>query len=294
MSELFLLLLFISLGIKFRASCEERELRNLKHQHHWNMIQYQGQGRIGILALHGFGVCPQLFNPWLSKWRQHGWSYRIPMLTGSVKSIYEFENSRWQDWEQRALRAYDELSATHEKVFIVGFSKGGLTAIRVAQLRKPSCIVLLAPFFALASPFGSLGEWLLSSIENWPSGIFIPNKNLDCSNLKGVQTLFRFRHSPLRAVVELLKFRDEVVNGGRVECPIFWSHSIKDHVASYSASLDTVLNLSSDIHRVSLKDSFHYILHDVESELLEHKVIEFLLHQARFDQKVTGDTYSQP
>ena len=58
--EIFLLLLFISLGIKFRASCEERELRNLKHQHHWNMIQYQGQGRIGILALHGFGVCPQL------------------------------------------------------------------------------------------------------------------------------------------------------------------------------------------------------------------------------------------
>ena len=95
------------------------------------------------------------------------------MLTGSVKSIYEFENSRWQDWEQRALRAYDELSATHEKVFIIGFSKGGLTAVRVAQLRKPSCIVLLAPFFALASPLGSLGEWLLSSIENCPSGIFI-------------------------------------------------------------------------------------------------------------------------
>ena len=56
----------------------------------------------------------------------------------------------------------------------------------------------------------------------------------------------------------------------------FLESSIKDHVASYSASLNTVLNLSSNIHRVSLKDSFHYILHDVESELLEHKVVEFL------------------
>ena len=283
MGELLLLLLFASLGFKFRASCEERELRGLKHQHQWNLIKHEGKGSIGILALHGFGVCPQLFNPWLRQWRKQGWSYRIPMLTGSVKSLYEFEDSKWQDWEHRAISAYDELSKKCEKVFVVGFSNGGLAAVRVAQLRKPNCIVLLAPFFALATPLGPLGEWLLSLISNCPPRIFIPNKNLDCSSQKRVQDLFRFRHSPLRAVIELLKFRDQVVKAGKIECPVFWSHSKRDHVASYKASMNAVQNLSSDVTRLSLKDSFHYILHDLESELLQDKVNDFLIQQSKLD-----------
>lgn len=283
MGELLFVLLFIILGVKFRASCEERELRRLKHQHQWNLIQHEAKGQIGILALHGFGVCPQLFNPWLSKWRKRGWSYRIPMLTGSVDSLYEFEDSKWQDWEHRAIRAYDELSTKYDKVFVIGFSNGGLMAVRVAQLRQPNCIVLLAPFFGLATPFGSLGERFLSSIKNCPSGVFIPNKSLDCSDQRGVQNLFRFKHSPLRAVLELLKFRDKVIQAGKIDCPVFWSHSKKDHVANYDLSLNSVVNLSSKVRRLSLKKSFHYILHDVESELLQHKVFDFLVQQANID-----------
>ena len=33
------------------------------------------------------------FNRWLPRWRTQGWSYRVPMLTGSVESLYEFEKS---------------------------------------------------------------------------------------------------------------------------------------------------------------------------------------------------------
>ncbi len=280
MSELFLLIVFIFLAVKFRASIEERELRSLKHQHQWDLIKHQGEGRIAILALHGFGVCPQLFDPWFNQWRENGWSYSIPMLTGSVQSLYAFEKSKWEDWEHKALRAYDELQSQHEKVFVVGFSNGGLIAIRVAQLRSPNGLVLLAPFFGLASPLGPLGERILSSLRIFSSWIFIPNKGLDCSNKEAVRHLFRFKHSPLRAVLELLKFRDLVIRSGIVNCPVFWSHSTRDHVASYSASLNAVLNLSSNVQKVSLKNSFHYILHDVESEFLKQKAIDFLIQQA--------------
>ncbi len=280
MSELFLLVTFIFLAVRFRASYEERELRSLKHQHQWDLIKYRGEGKIAILALHGFGVCPQLFDPWFKQWRTSGWGYRIPMLTGSVQSLYSFENSKYQDWEAKALDAYDELEAQYEKVFVVGFSNGGLMALRVAHLRSPTALVLLAPFFGLATPLGILGEYILSKIRNFPPGIFIPNKSLDCSTKKGVRHLFRFKHSPLRAVLELLKFRDIVVHSGDISCPVFWSHSKRDHVASYSASLKAVSELSADVKKLPLQKSFHYILHDVESKFLEKKVIEFLSNQA--------------
>ena len=281
MSELVLVLLYAVLGTNFRASCEERELRKLTDQHQWNLIQYESGGPVGILALHGFGVCPQLFNRWLPRWRTQGWSYRIPMLTGSVESLYEFENSKWKNWERRAIEAYDELADKCDQVVVVGFSNGGLAAVRVAQLRRPKSIVLLAPFFSLATSLGPLGEWLLSKMDNCPPRIFIPNKSLDCSNQKGVKNLFRFRHTPLRAVIELLKFRDTVINGGKINCPVFWSHSRKDHVASYTASLEAISSLSSDVNRVVLNDSFHYIMHDVESEFLEDKVIDFISRQIK-------------
>ena len=52
--------------------------------------------------------------------------------------------------------------------------------------------------------------------------------------------------------------------------------------------------LGAEINGIDLTDISDENFEKINNLLLEHKVIEFLLHQARFDQKVTGDTYLQP
>ena len=39
-----------------------------------------------------------------------GWSYRVPMLTGSVESLYEFENSSGKIGSEELSKLYDELA----------------------------------------------------------------------------------------------------------------------------------------------------------------------------------------
>lgn len=276
MIEILGLISFFYLAVKYRVACEEQELRYFYSRRPWDLIQSVGNSDLAILALHGFGVSPQMFDSWAKQWLKHGWSYSIPMLTGSVGSIYAFEESNCLQWEQRALNAYDTLREQHKKVIIIGFSNGGLAALRVAQQRDPTAVILLAPFFGLAGFIGAFGDWLIERLRYCPAKIFIPNKGLDCSDSKGVEKVFRFRHSPLRAVLSLFQFKQKVIQGGRVPCKVFWSHSERDHVASYSKSLKLVHELASELDCLHLKQSYHYIMHDVESEQLELAVLNFI------------------
>lgn len=276
MSEIFGLILFLCLAVRYRAACEEKELRYFHSRRPWDLIKSKGNSDVAILALHGFGVSPQMFDSWADQWSEQGWSYAIPMLTGSVGSIYAFEESNCLQWEQRALSAYDTLRGQHKKVIIIGFSNGGLAALRVAQQRDPTAVVLLAPFFGLAGFMGAFGDWLIKRLGYCPAKVFIPNKGLDCSEPKRVEKLFRFRHSPLRAVMSLFQFKDKVVRGGRVRCNVFWSHSRRDHVASYSKSFKMVNALASKLDCFHLEKSYHYVTHDVESEKLEVEILNFI------------------
>lgn len=279
MIEFLTAIIFILMAVRFRAACEERELRDLQLNRSYDLIKHHGNSEVAILALHGFGVCPQMYLPWLQQWRSNDWSFMIPMLTGSTNSIYAFEESNHKDWEYRALAAFDQLQARYSKVYIVGFSFGGLVALRVAQERKPEGIVLLAPFFGLCGPMGKLAEMLISKFK-FPSKTFVPNRNLDCSDSNGVKNLFRFKHSPMRAVANLFKLRNKVINADKVSCGVFWSHSNQDHVASFAKSAYYVEKLSSAVHKLPLKNSYHYLLHDVDSIVLEDAVLSFIKQSA--------------
>ena len=48
------------------------------------------------------------------------------------------QHTRWNDWLISARRAFDRLNEIHERVFILGFSMGGLLSIVIAQSVRES------------------------------------------------------------------------------------------------------------------------------------------------------------
>lgn len=59
----------------------------------------------------------------------------------------DFNNVTGDDWYNEAFEAYQVLSRKVEKVYIVGFSMGGLFASHIAQHNKADKLLLIAPAF---------------------------------------------------------------------------------------------------------------------------------------------------
>jgi len=136
-------------------------------------ISLDGAGRAALLV-HGFGDTPQTLIAQAAALHARGWSVRAPLLPGHGRTLEQFGAARARDWMRVVRAEFDALSATHERVAIVGLSMGGALATSLAAAAGPraAALVLLAPFLEL-SPRGRIGTsvWpLWSAWRPWVCG----------------------------------------------------------------------------------------------------------------------------
>src|SRR5260370_3590178 len=94
-------------------------------------------GTTGVLLWHGFTGSPQSLRPWAEYLAEAGLSVWLPRLRGHGTTWQEMAHTRWEDWYAELDRAFDELRARSEEVFVMGLSMGGCLALRLAELRGP-------------------------------------------------------------------------------------------------------------------------------------------------------------
>ena len=104
-------------------------------------------GATGVLLCHGFTGSPQSLRPWAEYLAEAGLSVWLPRLPGHGTTWQEMAHTRWEDWYAELDRAFDELRARSEEVFVMGLSMGGCLALRLAELRGPaiSGLVIVNP-----------------------------------------------------------------------------------------------------------------------------------------------------
>ena len=104
-------------------------------------------GRTGVLLCHGFTGSPQSLRPWAEYLAEAGLSVSLPRLPGHGTTWQEMARTRWDDWYAEVDRAFDELRATADDIFVMGLSMGGCLALRLAELRGQaiSGLVLVNP-----------------------------------------------------------------------------------------------------------------------------------------------------
>ena len=76
-----------------------------------------------------------------------GLSVSLPRLPGHGTTWQEMARTRWEDWFAEVDRAFDELQARSDEIFLMGLSMGGCLALRLAELRGPAVrgLVLVNP-----------------------------------------------------------------------------------------------------------------------------------------------------
>jgi len=104
-------------------------------------------GPTGVLLCHGFTGSPQSLRPWAEFLAKAGLTVSLPRLPGHGTTWQEMARTRWEDWYAEVDRAFDEMRASTEEIFVMGLSMGGCLALRLAELQGPavSGLVLVNP-----------------------------------------------------------------------------------------------------------------------------------------------------
>ena len=89
--------------------------------------------RVGVLLCHGFTGSPQSLRPWAEHLAEAGFGVRLPRLPGHGTHWRDMQVTTWSDWYAEVDRAFHELRAAYDQVFVMGLSMGGTLTLRLAE-----------------------------------------------------------------------------------------------------------------------------------------------------------------
>ncbi len=206
-----------------------------------------------MLLCHGFTGCPQSLRPWAEYLAGAGLTVSLPRLPGHGTTWQDLARTRWEDWYAEIERAYDELRADTDEIFVTGLSMGACLALRLAELRGTdvSGLVLVNPSLTADTKL----FWLAPVLK-----LFVPSLKAIGSDIKkeGVTEL-AYERTPVRAASTLpALWRLTNRNLSQVSAPVLVYRSAVDHVVG-PASLEI---LRRDLPQSQLEvracpDSYH-------------------------------------
>lgn len=88
-----------------------------------------------IIAIHGFSSAPKEVEQLAQYLRGNNFATYAPRLEGHGTTPEDLKNKKWQDWYKSVSRAITISTLKYKKIFIVGFSTGGLLALLSTKKR---------------------------------------------------------------------------------------------------------------------------------------------------------------
>ena len=244
-------------------------------------------GPTGVLLCHGFTGSPQSLRPWAEYLAKAGLGVSLPRLPGHGTTWQEMARTRWEDWFAEVDRAFDELQARSEEIFVMGLSMGGCLALRLAELRGQAVrgLVLVNPsvtadnkaVFAVAPVL----KYLVPSIKGIASDI----KNPDSKEAG-------YDRTPVKAAATLPGlWKATQQHLGELTQPVLVFKSTTDHVVG-PASLKLLTDAlpPAQIEVRELADSYHVATLDNDAEAIFAGSLEFVRVHSQASRESTGET----
>jgi carboxylesterase len=230
-----------------------------------------GEGRRGVLLLHGFGGTPPELRHLGEALARSGWRCHGPLLAGHGTRPEELDRTRWEDWAKSAEVALAELRAECDEVMVAGQSGGGSLALHLAA--KDAGIAAVA---CLATPVWLAG-WkprvlpIAKHLIRWER----PEDDVDLYRLEGASELWSYRRRSLGSIHEftrlLARVRDELAS---VRAPVLLLHGERDRVIdpANSAEIERRLLCSRAVERRTFPRSGHGLSVDIDRDQVDRLI----------------------
>jgi carboxylesterase len=232
-------------------------------------------GPVGVVLCHGFTGSPRSMRPWAEHLAAAGLTVSLPRLPGHGSTWQDLALTRWPDWYAAVDRAFDELTARCESVFVMGLSMGGTLALRLAEQRgrDVSGVVVVNPSLlsldrrlAALPVIRRLGR-VLPTVAGISQDIRRPGQDEGAYDRVPVAALHSL--TELWAVT-----RRELA---QITQPLLVLRSAVDHVVEPESTELLLATVSStDVTQLVLHDSFHVATLDHDAERIFTESLEFV------------------
>jgi len=124
------------------------------------------KGTEAVLALHGYTGTSGDLRFMAERLGAAGFTVAVPRLPGAGTDLSDLSTTSRNDWIRRSYDAWLDLRSSYERITILGYSMGGLLALKLAMHVTPEKLILLAPALKISkknwrvipflSPFASI------------------------------------------------------------------------------------------------------------------------------------------
>jgi carboxylesterase len=240
-------------------------------------FEFKGSNK-GVLLIHGFTGSPSVLRflgEHLNK--KGGYTVKAPLLKGHGTSIEDMEKASWKDWVDDVKNAYKELEKECSKVYVVGYSMGGLLAIILASGVSPDKLVLIAPALITLDKkavFAPIAKYFIKY------KVKIPVKDLFPEEAPKYDLRYNIGYDkyPMKSVCDLLKIENLAKKSlSKVKCPTLIIQSPKDDLVDPKSG-DLIYNKidSEQKELFWLKESIHICTIGPEKNTINEKITEFI------------------
>lgn len=244
--------------------------------------------KTGILLIHGFGGSPVEVQPLAESLAQKGYTVDVPLLPGHGTTPRDFATTTNGQYLTAVREHLNQLREECDRIYVVGFSMGGLLALQLEQENKLDGLVLMS---APIQPWNDHANFSLlkaaakggTKIDLFVPTLGIPNlmkaTRRETGDLPPNLIEPNYAAYPASSCLQVLNLIEEIKPGlSSVTAPTLILQSRGDHVAAPSSAEYLFEHLGSPQKRlVYLAHSGHVIAlgrdHD-EVEKLVGKFVE--------------------
>lgn len=240
-------------------------------------FDFDGDGSIGVLCVHGFTGTPYDMRYLGSQIARAGFHVHGVRLPGHGTRVEDLDATTWEEWADAVEDAFDTMRRRFERVGVVGLSLGGLLSLHLASRRPDvSAVASLAAPLWLEGLNARVAEWAASgALQKLPIRMLpkIGGSDVADPKMKGNPG---YREIPVRALGQLAQFM-RIVEGelDAITQPVLVVHAEQDHTAPVGCAHEIAKRTKAARVRI-LPRSFHVITNDVERDIVAAEVIAFM------------------
>jgi carboxylesterase len=234
---------------------------------------YFSGGKIGVLLVHGFTGTPKEMR-WMGEYLNlKGYSVLGVRLAGHATNPEDLMRVRWKDWLLSIEDGYHLLKGWSEKIFIAGFSMGGvLTLLFSSKIKVSGLVTMSTPYELPSDPrlrFINILWRIIPTIQKGESDWV--DSSLDKDHISYPQYI-------TRAIIELNEAVTEMQSSlPGITSPTLLFHSEKDKSVPYNQMKKIYDHLGcKDKNMISLNDSGHVIVRDLQKSIVFDSVHSFI------------------